>query len=96
MNKMHSLIVLMILTASIPMCSWAAHPCKEIALACMQQGYYKGGQEVGRGLVENCIMPVVENRKSLPTGTFSNETLQHCKADIIEKMKSSQENQQLT
>lgn len=66
---------------------WAENPCKPIASACEQQGYYKGGNKVGKGLIENCVLPVVNDRKTLPNMTFSMEEKKQCRMVIMQKMK---------
>ncbi len=64
---------------------FAANPCKPIAEACMQLGFYKGGNTVGKGLVENCVLPVVNGQKTLNNGNFSAETMQQCKTMLQSK-----------
>ena len=71
--------------------SWADNPCMPIAEACTHAGYYKGGNTVGKGLIENCVMPVVAHKKTLPNTTFSDTTLQQCGVEITGKMKARQQ-----
>lgn len=77
-----------LLTISIS--SWAANPCMPIAQACMQQGYYKGGASSGKGLIEDCVKPVVAKAKTLPNTTFTDDTLQQCATAIAQKSSSQQ------
>jgi hypothetical protein len=67
---------------------WANNPCMPIAEACMEAGYYKGGNKVGKGLVENCVMPVAAGTKTLPNTNFSSTVLQQCHATIATRMNS--------
>ena len=87
MNKIHSVVSAFILAMGVSVCGWAANPCMPIAQACMQEGYYKGGKNVGKGLVENCVMPVVAHTKTLAHATFSDAVLEQCSVKLQEKMK---------
>ena len=80
-----SAMVVAMFAPSIP--SFAANPCMPIAQACMDAGFYKGGEKEGKGLVINCVQPITEKQKTLPNTSFSDETLQQCAATIAEKMK---------
>jgi len=73
---------------AMPFEVFATNPCVPIAEACMQAGYYKDGHKVGKGLVQNCIMPVVAHNKTLPQANFSEEVLTQCKAMLVEKIRS--------
>ena len=85
MNK----IGVFVLAIGVTLSGWAAaNPCMPIAKACMQLGYYKGGKNVGKGLVENCVIPVVNNNKTLPNANFSQSDLQQCNAYVQAKMNS--------
>lgn len=64
-----------------------AGPCKPIAMSCMQNGYYKGGERSGKGLIKDCVLPVVSGNKTLPNTSFSPEQLEKCKMKIAEKLK---------
>jgi len=77
----------MLLAMSVIQCSWADNPCSPIAVACEKAGYYKGGQNVNKGLVVDCIMPIVTHTKTLPDVTFSENVLSECKVLLIEKMQ---------
>lgn len=88
MNKLYTTLGFCILSLSITLNSWAANPCQPIAKVCKQQGYYKGGNKEGKGLIENCLMPVVSKQKTLPNTNFSDDTLANCKTSLTEKMKS--------
>ncbi len=84
MKKLYTLITIAILTMGISANTWA-NPCEPIAAACMQLGFYKGGNNVGKGLVENCVAPVVNNQKILPNANFDDATRQQCKALLVSK-----------
>lgn len=87
MNKLiNSGLILLAMSAYASAC--AANPCMPIAQACMKEGYYKGGDAKGKGLVKNCVMPVVEKSKTLPNVLFTDTQLQNCKAVIAVKMQS--------
>ena len=58
-----------------------------IAKACMQNGYHKGGEKEHKGLVKDCVMPVVMGSKTLPNTNFSQNELQGCKEKIAQKVK---------
>ena len=86
MNKFYSLSGSFILAMGVTLSGWAANPCMPIAQACMQEGFYKGGSKVGKGLVENCVMPVVAGTKTLPNATFTADVLQQCGVKLKAKM----------
>lgn len=67
--------------------SWAG-PCMPIAAACKMNGYVKGGEKEGKGLIKDCVMPIVMGTKTLPKTNFTDEQRQQCKAKISEKMKN--------
>ncbi len=75
---------------------WSAGGCKAIAISCMQNGYFKGGESSGKDLIKHCVIPVVAGTKTLPNKTFSPGQLQECKMALAEKMKDKmqQQNQQ--
>ncbi|OGT52501.1 MAG: hypothetical protein A3E84_03225 [Gammaproteobacteria bacterium RIFCSPHIGHO2_12_FULL_42_13] len=89
MTKLHAILGILILAMCTALNGWA-NPCRPIAEACMQAGYYKGGNNVGKGLVKNCVMPIVENKKSLPSASFSQTTLQQCRTELMQKMSENQ------
>ena len=86
MSKLYLLLGLFAFMMSLTMTVWAENPCLPIAEACMECGYYKGGHKVGKGLVINCVMPIVAHNKKLPNVTFSDDILQKCKAFLLKKM----------
>lgn len=72
----------------VSVASWAQNPCMPIAQACMKEGYYKGGSNVGKGLIEDCVKPVIAKTKIIPNTAFSDDTLQQCAATIEQKSTS--------
>ena len=87
MSHQFSKLSLLILALSVSVVSWAGNPCMPIAQACMKEGYYKGGDKVGKGLVKDCVMPVVSKQKNLGNMTFSDDVLQKCSATLEKKMQ---------
>jgi hypothetical protein len=77
------------LSMGIAVSTWAANPCAPIAQACMAAGYYKGGNTVGKGLIENCVMPVSAKTKTLANTNFSDEALKQCQATIAARMNQN-------
>jgi len=78
---------LLILTLGVSLSGWAAKPCMPIAMDCMKGGYYKGGDKAGKGLIKDCVMPVVNKTKALPNTSYTDEQLNACKDEIMQKMK---------
>ena len=87
MNKPYPILGVLVLSTGFTMQGWAANPCLPIAKACMQAGYYKGGNKVGKGLIMDCVLPIVKTTKTLPNVTFSDSVRQLCKEKLAEKMK---------
>lgn len=87
MNKLYSIMGVSMLTLGLTTPSFADNPCMPIAQACMQEGYYKGGHDSGKGLIEDCVMPVVKKEKTVGTNQFSDEVLKQCENTIQQKMK---------
>ncbi|WP_454782401.1 hypothetical protein [Legionella sp. WA2022007384] len=87
MNKLFAKISILGLLMSVSLYGWTG-PCKAIAMSCMQNGYYKGGENAGKELVKDCVLPVAMGNKQLPNTNFSAEQLQQCKMKIAEKIKS--------
>ena len=88
MNKLFSRVGVFALLMSVTLFGWAAGGCRPIAMACMKMGYYKGGEKEGKGLIKDCVMPVVAGTRTLPNTNFTPDQLQSCKMTIAEKMKS--------
>lgn len=87
---MNTLVIrtgLAIIAMGVSLSSFADNPCMPIATACMQQGYYKGGHSTGKGLVEDCVKPIVTKSKTLPNTTFTDDVLTKCAATIATKMQ---------
>ncbi|QMT60218.1 hypothetical protein [Legionella sp. PC997] len=87
MNKLFAQISILGFLMSVSLYGWTG-PCKAIAISCMQNGYYKGGENAGKELVKDCVLPVAMGKKQLPNTNFSPEQLQQCKVKIAEKIKS--------
>ena len=86
MNKLFAKIGIFSLLMSVSLFGWTG-PCKAIAISCMQNGYFKGGQGAGKELVKDCVLPVAMAQKKLPNTNFSPEQLQQCKMKMAEKVK---------
>ena len=93
MNTIHSRAVVLTLMLGVSLSGWATNPCMPIAMSCMKLGYYKGGENTGKGLIQDCVMPVVAKTKILSGSSFSDTVLNACNADLMEKMKEQQNNQ---
>lgn len=63
---------------------WATSPCTSIFIACKQAGYYQGGSTVGKGLISNCMIPVVNRQMQLPETNFDESNLTQCKSQLRE------------
>lgn len=87
MTKLAFTFVVSVLVASFVVSANAASPCKPIADACKKLGFYVGGNTVGKGLVDNCIMPVTMHKKTLANTSFSDAMLKECHDEVINKMK---------
>ena len=87
MNKVLSKVGMFTVLISVSVYGWAG-ACMPIAKACMQNGYYKGGEKTHKGLVRDCVMPVAMGSKSLPNTNFSSTERQQCKATIEQKLKA--------
>lgn len=66
---------------------WAANPCEPIFQACQRAGYYIGGQKVGKGMISDCIQPVVNLKKYLPDTSFNEVTLAQCRVQVQSILK---------
>ncbi|AHE66914.1 hypothetical protein Loa_01361 [Legionella oakridgensis ATCC 33761 = DSM 21215] len=67
MNKLHLKLCVLMAAMGISLPGWAEDtPCKSLAEACVQEGYYIGGNKVGKGLVEDCVMPIINHKKRYP------------------------------
>ena len=87
MNTTYSIFVAFVLSMGDSLCGWAANPCMPIAKACMQAGYYKEGNTEGKGLIENCVMPIVAHKNPLKNVTFGDDVLKQCGVTLKEKMQ---------
>jgi hypothetical protein len=71
-----------------------ANPCMPIAMACMDQGYYKGGHnDHNKGLVIDCVKPVCMGNKKILQQKFSADVKNACLAEIKSKMSDQNYNQ---
>ena len=59
------------------------HPCMKIEQACNAAGFVKGRAKEGKGLIVNCMKPLLAG-KSVPGVTVDAATIQHCQ-DIRDK-----------
>ncbi|KTD54450.1 hypothetical protein Lsai_3272 [Legionella sainthelensi] len=87
MNKLCVKMGVFAVLMSVSFLGWSGGACKAIAISCMQNGYFKGGEGSGKDLIKNCVIPVVAGTKTLPNTNFSPEQLQQCKMSLAEKMK---------
>jgi hypothetical protein len=55
------------------------HPCKAIEEACKSAGFMKGGEASGKGLMMNCMKPVMEG-KQVAGVSVDSTTVQACQA----------------
>lgn len=94
MKRFYAVVTTLVLSASISGVVMAGNPCMPIAQACMQEGYVKGGNQTGKGLIEDCVKPVVEHQKTLPNSSFSDDQLSQCKSMMEQKMQQQQQSQQ--
>lgn len=78
---------LIVFAMSVSVSAWAGSPCMPIAQACMKEGYTKGGEAMGKGLIKDCVMPVVQKSKTLPNIVFTDQQLQDCNAVLAVKMQ---------
>jgi hypothetical protein len=39
------------------------HPCKKIAEVCKAAGFVRGGSSTGKGIMENCIQPIMSGQQ---------------------------------
>ena len=77
------------LSSAVVVSSWAfGGPCMPIVKACKEAGFVKGGHKTGKGLFENCVLPVVAGKKILPNASFAPAQLQQCGAIIKQKMET--------
>ncbi len=93
MNKLLAKISMFSLLMGVTLYGWAG-PCASIAISCKHNGYYKGGEKQGKGLIKDCVLPVVAGTKRLPNTNFSADQLQQCKTTLAEKMKSKMQQSQ--
>ncbi|KTD55801.1 hypothetical protein Lsan_3353 [Legionella santicrucis] len=96
MNKLFARMSIFTLLMSMSFWGWSAGACKAIAISCMQNGYFKGGESSGKDLMKHCVIPVVAGTKTLPNTNFSPEQLQQCKMALAEKMKDKMQQQSQT
>jgi hypothetical protein len=87
MKKLHTQLAIIPVLMSLSAFTWAMGPCMPIAKACMMNGYYKGGDKVGKGLVKNCVMPIVAGNKTLPSANFTDAQKMQCGAEIKQKLQ---------
>ncbi len=93
MKTLYSKAGFSIFALGLSLSGWAASPCMPIAMECMKNGFYKGGDKVGKGLVKDCVLPVVMKKMNLANTSFTDPELAACKEEVIEQMKNKMENQ---
>ncbi len=54
------------------------HPCKEIASACKAAGFEKGKAKDGKGLIKNCMKPIMSG-EAVAGVTVSADQVAACK-----------------
>ncbi len=86
MKKPHGFCVFLII-AGLSSAGWA-NPCMPMARACEKAGFYKGGNKTGKGLIMDCVMPIVMGNKSLPGTSFNTADKNASKTTLIKKMKT--------
>lgn len=82
MNKLWIKGSLLTLSMGISL-SVCAGPCMPIAQACMQQGNYTDKQT----MVKECVLPVVQGKRTLPGTNFTPDQMQQCQMAIQQKMQ---------
>lgn len=87
---MYKIISVLGATVIFSSAGWSTPPCAPIARACEHAGYYKGGSAVGKGLITNCMIPILKKQKNLPDVTFNDDTLQLCDIQLRELTKQYQ------
>lgn len=78
----------LILCLGVSFSSFAENPCKPIAMDCMKEGYYKGGDKTGKGLIKDCVMPITQGQKSIANATYSPADVTACSAELAKKMEN--------
>lgn len=86
MKKTYALAGAFVVALGVSVSSWADEECRPIAQACMKAGYYKGGSKEGKGLIKDCVLPVVSKSMTLPGTQFNDMMLEKCKMQIMSKM----------
>ncbi len=88
MKKLTRMISVFMLPMTVTLQTFAANPCEPIATACKQAGYVRGDYKAGNGLIENCVIPIVNKEKTKVNVTFTDTVLEDCKATIKTKIGS--------
>lgn len=65
--------------ATVDACKAKPHPCLKIESACETAGFVAGGAKDKKGLVKDCMRPLMEGR-SVAAVTVDNNDIQACKA----------------
>ena len=66
--------------------TYADQPCKPLADACSSAGYYRGGNTVGKGLIMDCMVPVLSNKMKMNVN-MSAADKKACKTELEEKIR---------
>jgi hypothetical protein len=62
-----------------PADSERAHPCRNIMIACKDAGYYPGGSSKGKGLLGNCLVPIMKG-ETVPGVKADPQDIKACQA----------------
>jgi hypothetical protein len=55
------------------------HPCKHIEETCAAAGYVRGGAKSGKGLMENCMMPIMRGQGVAGVSAINPQEVAACK-----------------
>lgn len=84
-------VCIIIMSTSLNATAWG-NPCRSLAKACQAQGYMKGGNN-NKGLVKDCLLPVVTDKKTIPGVTASEKEKAACKVYILKRMEEQKAKQ---
>jgi hypothetical protein len=80
-----------LVAASLSVSAWSAdpaaapsassHPCKTIEAACSAAGFIKGGAKTGKGMMKDCMKPIMSG-ESVSGVTVTADEVAACKAKM--------------